>query len=184
MNRKRSPRSQFWCNWTRVFIQAQTQAHYQSWHSRTEVWSPEQSEGQGFIGNSQQVRGCPAWQASNWMTIVSLQVGALNQNHEQSLMAWKYICNYKIIWLLLGSNSVVWARDKLCSSWNLGAAWVQLLVKFSGFFLLKWRLVPRWSRLGLSIYPLKSSQNSKHHTITETICSWQNHACARAWGKS
>jgi hypothetical protein len=38
---------------------------------------------------------------------------------------------------------------------------------------------------GPSIYiPLKNSQNSKHHTIIETICSWQNHALARAWGKS
>ena len=34
------------------------------------------------------------------------------------------------------------------------------------------------------IYPLKSAQNSKHHTIAETICSWQNHAPTRAWGKS
>ena len=34
------------------------------------------------------------------------------------------------------------------------------------------------------IHPLKSSQNSKCHTITETICSWQNHAPARAQGKS
>lgn len=28
----------------------------------------------------------------------------------------------------------------------------------------------------LFIYPLRSSQNPKCHTITETICSWQNHA--------
>lgn len=34
------------------------------------------------------------------------------------------------------------------------------------------------------MYPLKSSQNFKHHTITETICSWQKHASAKAWGKS
>ena len=34
------------------------------------------------------------------------------------------------------------------------------------------------------IYTLKSLQNSKHHTITETICSWQNHTSARARGKS
>ena len=27
-------------------------------------------------------------------------------------------------------------------------------------------------------------QNFKHHTITETICSWQNHAPARARAKS
>ena len=33
-------------------------------------------------------------------------------------------------------------------------------------------------------YPLKYSQNSKHHTITEMISSWQNHASARARGKS
>lgn len=38
---------------------------------------------------------------------------------------------------------------------------------------------------GSSIYrPLKSPQNSKCHTITETICSWQNHAPAPAQGKS
>jgi hypothetical protein len=34
------------------------------------------------------------------------------------------------------------------------------------------------------IYPLKSSQNSKHHTIEDTTCSWQNLASARALGKS
>jgi hypothetical protein len=32
--------------------------------------------------------------------------------------------------------------------------------------------------------PLKSSQNFKHHTITETICSWQSYALSRAWDKS
>lgn len=30
----------------------------------------------------------------------------------------------------------------------------------------------------------KSSQNSKHHSSAKTICIWQNHAPARAWGKS
>lgn len=34
------------------------------------------------------------------------------------------------------------------------------------------------------IYPLKSPQNYEGHTITETICSWQNHAPAPAQGKS
>ena len=33
-------------------------------------------------------------------------------------------------------------------------------------------------------YSLKSPQNSKCHTITETICSWQSSASARARGKS
>jgi hypothetical protein len=33
-------------------------------------------------------------------------------------------------------------------------------------------------------YPPKSSQNYKCHTVTEIICSWQNHASARARGKS
>ena len=38
---------------------------------------------------------------------------------------------------------------------------------------------------GPSIYvPSKRSQNSKFHTIEETISSWQHHASARAWGKS
>ena len=30
------------------------------------------------------------------------------------------------------------------------------------------------------IHPLKSPQNSKHHIIAETMCSWQNHTSARA----
>ena len=30
-----------------------------------------------FVGKEEQVRGCPAWQASNWMTTVSRQVGPL-----------------------------------------------------------------------------------------------------------
>ena len=34
------------------------------------------------------------------------------------------------------------------------------------------------------IYPFKSPQNSKHHTLAETIFSWQNHTPARARGKS
>jgi hypothetical protein len=34
------------------------------------------------------------------------------------------------------------------------------------------------------MYPLKSSQNPKHREITEIISNWQNHACARAQGKS
>lgn len=34
------------------------------------------------------------------------------------------------------------------------------------------------------IHLLKSSQNSKYHTIAETICSQQNRASARARGKS
>ena len=34
------------------------------------------------------------------------------------------------------------------------------------------------------IYPLKSPQNYKHQTITETICSWQNDIPARAQDKS
>lgn len=34
------------------------------------------------------------------------------------------------------------------------------------------------------MYPLKSSQNSKHHTFTEITLGWQNHASSRAWGKS
>jgi hypothetical protein len=29
------------------------------------------------------------------------------------------------------------------------------------------------------VYPLKIPQNSKYHTIAETICIWQNHAPAR-----
>jgi hypothetical protein len=33
------------------------------------------------------------------------------------------------------------------------------------------------------MYPLKSSQNSKSHTIAEIVCSWQKHASARAQGK-
>jgi hypothetical protein len=38
---------------------------------------------------------------------------------------------------------------------------------------------------GASIYyPLKSAQNYKHHTITESICNWQNHTSARALGIS
>lgn len=34
------------------------------------------------------------------------------------------------------------------------------------------------------LYLLKYSQHSKSHTLTKTICSWKNHALARAWGKS
>jgi hypothetical protein len=34
------------------------------------------------------------------------------------------------------------------------------------------------------VYPLKSPLNFKCHTLTEIICSWQNHALARAQGKS
>ena len=34
------------------------------------------------------------------------------------------------------------------------------------------------------IYPLKISQNSKCHTLAETVCSWQNHTPARAQGKT
>jgi hypothetical protein len=34
------------------------------------------------------------------------------------------------------------------------------------------------------IYPLKRPQNSKCHTITETICSWHNHTSVRAQGKA
>ena len=34
------------------------------------------------------------------------------------------------------------------------------------------------------IYPLKSSQNSKHRIIAETISSWQNHTSAKALVKS
>jgi hypothetical protein len=34
------------------------------------------------------------------------------------------------------------------------------------------------------MYPLKSSQNSKHDTITGIILGWQNHASVRAGGKS
>lgn len=33
------------------------------------------------------------------------------------------------------------------------------------------------------IYPVKSSQNYKCHTTAETICTWQNHISATAWGK-
>ena len=34
------------------------------------------------------------------------------------------------------------------------------------------------------IYPLKCSQNCECPTTAETICNWQNHALARAWGES
>lgn len=34
------------------------------------------------------------------------------------------------------------------------------------------------------VYPLKNPQNSKHHTITGTVCSWQNHASAGEQSKS
>jgi hypothetical protein len=34
------------------------------------------------------------------------------------------------------------------------------------------------------IHPLKSPQNSKHHTLAKTICCWKNHTSAGARGKS
>lgn len=56
---------------------------------RTVWWSsPDFSLGQGFLGNWEQVMGCLAWQAFNWMSIVSLQVGALKRDSIQSQTVW------------------------------------------------------------------------------------------------
>ena len=44
--------------------------------------------------------------------------------------------------------------------------------------------LPKPSWVLAFICPLKSPKNSKRQTITETIYSWQNHASARAGGKS
>lgn len=93
-----------------------------------------------------------AWQTSNCMTIISGQVGTLKKTMNNQTV-WKYIWNNQIIfdWLLLGSRSVVSAKDKPWGlSWYLGAAWVQPQGKFSGF-LLRWSPVPRWNRFGLSV---------------------------------
>ena len=59
-----------------------------------------------FYRKWEQVRECQVWQASNRMTIVSQQVGALKQDHEQSQMVWKYIWNNQtnLDWLLPGSS--------------------------------------------------------------------------------
>lgn len=37
---------------------------------------------------------------------------------------------------------------------------------------------------GPFIHPLRSPQNSKHHSILETIWCWQKYSSARAWSKS
>lgn len=51
--------------------------------------------------------------------------------------------------------------------------------------LLKWPANTYPTSPGPSIYlPFEKFPESKYHTVIETICSWQNHASARAWGKS
>jgi hypothetical protein len=72
---KRPPRSWLWCNHTRTSL-LQTQV----WATHPQdslVKQPRILTGTGFYRNWEQVRGCPAWQASIRMTIVSRLVGSL-----------------------------------------------------------------------------------------------------------
>lgn len=126
--------------------------------------SPQQDK--GLEEMAEQVRGCPAWQASNRMTVVSRQVGALKQNHDQSQTVWKYTWNYQtnLDWQLLGSSyGVTLGYGSETNYVVLPGTRVQLEFSYrsnsQAVFLLKWRPVPRWSRLG---WPLRCSHHNSY----------------------
>lgn len=158
-NPKRPSKSSFWCNSTRVFLfklkfRLPADPDKAGWEGDPKGGtvtpsSPQQDK--GLEEMAEQVRGCPAWQASNRMTVVSGQVGALKQNHDQSQTVWKYMWNYQanLDWQLLGSSyGITLGYGSETNYVVLPGTRVQVgfscRSNYQALFLLKWRLVPRW----------------------------------------
>jgi hypothetical protein len=101
VNPKTPPRSWLQCSCTRVFIQAGVWATSLSLTQQNGRANPQALSRTRLYKEEMTARQrVSAWQASNCVTIVNWQVGALRQNREQSQTVWKYIWNRPIFsWL-------------------------------------------------------------------------------------
>lgn len=134
--------------------------------------------------------------ASIWLSDDCKPTGGCSEAKPWTITVWKYTWNYQTIsdWQLLGSDSGVWGRDKLCgSSWNLGAAWVQLQIKFSGPFLCRfWKTGCCWCTVGpkqigwglfvLSRRPKLTNLWNRSFDGDQWWCTYRSLSCSEDYG--
>ena len=103
-----------------------------------------------------------------------------------------FSCSQQIFaWLLRLFLAVLRTKNncapRLMEQWQLCFIWFKsasLFLLCAFYYLTNWDQRNPLIKALAFIYPLKSPQNSKHHTLMETSCDWKIHAPARALGKS